>query len=493
MATKRFSELTPVSTIQNGDFFAIESAIGPYQKTTWSEIKAQLTLAGYANVNDSSLAFLATTFSVVGATAITLGTVPSSSGINIGSTGTYSGVINIGAIATAGRITIGNIGIVGLDLRATSITIQDSAGAGFSASGGGATMTAAAAGVASIVQNGKAGFEMTPASETNVGHADYVTKLKGSKVVNTDSTIDVLHKPTKQYQIDGDFNDMIGSSTSTGYTAAVMWKIIANTGSDTISPVTSPTLSKTNAMQLAVSAGQEIVVGEFLDGNPFEDKIMSVFVYAKHTGTAPTEFRIALVDDGATAATDTISLTDSYAWYRVDLDCASLSATNYSYMYFDVNNSGGGSASTVIVDKIRITETNGLASGIIPDWVKEDEDVLEMKDKVLRYYQKIKSTGTGDRFSVGYQNSATIFVCNVPLASAMNSNTGTVSISGLSVYGAAGTIAVSALSTNYDYTDGGNNTTGLTLELTTASTTANVFQQIRFTGSTSYIEIDKRY
>jgi hypothetical protein len=196
------------------------------------------------------------------------------------------------------------------------------------------------------------------------------------------------------YQIDGDFNHWQAGdpgSVTSGYVSDI-WGFSQSAGAGTFTRISSPTNSKEYALNIAMTTIISVPrIYQIQEGGIFSNKKMSAFIYAKVTsGTGDVSFRIA--PTGGASATDSSiqTLTDSYAWYRLDNDRSSSddsSATSSETQIFL------RSAVEYQIDKIRITEQlpgsegkEGDAGVVIPDWVKEDEDREAMLNKVLQYY-----------------------------------------------------------------------------------------------------------
>ncbi len=196
----------------------------------------------------------------------------------------------------------------------------------------------------------------------------------------------------RYYQIDGDFNGNQTGSTSQsadGYDVFDMYTYLQTFGTGTFARSShASTNSKPYYLTITdTSADANHGFAQNIKGNELSGKNVSVFIRAKYTTNAPTSLFIGFSADGASVkgSTTLSGFSASWVWYRADITVTAYSTTNYTSFLLTNQNSENWDLD---IDKIRIIETNGLPTGTIPDWIKEDEDVEEMKQKILQYYQR---------------------------------------------------------------------------------------------------------
>lgn len=206
-------------------------------------------------------------------------------------------------------------------------------------------------------------------------------------------------KRSRFYQIDGDGNGNQTESTSqstSGYKVLDMW-YFSQSGADSLSLVAHSTSnSKPNFIRInGVSSNANTGIWQRIHGNILSNKNLSSFFRMKYSTNIPSSLQIRLVGEssGVREIITTPTLTNNWVWFRVDIPSTALTG---SYNTFEIRNPNAETWD-LDIDKIRIIETGNLEDGIIPEWVKQDEDREEMKLKILSYYERVKGT-TGNQF-----------------------------------------------------------------------------------------------
>lgn len=333
---------------------------------------------------------------------------------------------------------------------------------------------------------------------TSIGSADPVhTQISGvdkyieKEDFDSDTTDDINSGiPTRQYQIDGDFNrwDEGTSISATGYGAASIWSFDLSGATGTFSQQAhASTNSKPYFARINTTvANNNTAIIQRLEGNVFSGKSLSFFIKAKGTGV--TSIDCAVIDSGsASQASGTIisSITTDFAWYRLDLVVPSFSTTNWSgYTIKNTNTE----TFTLDIDKIRIVETGSLPTGVIPDWIKEDEDQEDQSSKVLQYYERQISRVQFTAFASGRTTSTTAGNFYLKYHRKIDS-TITISYGGnILVDAPSGGNNISSISNSYAGSD-----SALIQPVTTGLTSGEPAVLYASNDNDAYFEIDARY
>lgn len=225
-----------------------------------------------------------------------------------------------------------------------------------------------------------------------------------TNISNNDADILALEteQPTgfKNLIIDGDFNHNQSGVTSQSqadgevYKTLDVWQPYWGSALGTFSIESHPsTNSKPNYLRYSITSGTSFLrIKEFLKGNSFSNKTLSVFMRCKYQTSAPTGL-VAYIKDsaGTTFGSSSIitGITDSWGWVRRDITVTAFSS---SYQEFRLMNTPNETWD-LDIDKIRVIETPAnLPADVIPEWIKQDEDPLETLPLVQSYYYMNAST-----------------------------------------------------------------------------------------------------
>lgn len=263
------------------------------------------------------------------------------------------------------------------------------------------------------------------ADKISGGTEDNIVTIDGSENIKDSglSYNQVTAVPKRFYQIDGDFNHWQngnpGSVTTTSYFSD-MFEFDVSTGAGTLTRITSPTTSKDYAINANITTlGAKINQGSY--SSMFSEKKVSMFIYAKvTTGTADVSFGITTTGGGADTDSANQTLSDSYAWYRLDNDRSAIddsSATVTDY-FLELK-----SVAEYQIDKIRIIEQlpgnagkEGDSGVVIPDWVKEDENKEAMLQRILQLFWSAESGSSTQNYFVGGVNITNLIDFFIPMS-----------------------------------------------------------------------------
>jgi len=210
--------------------------------------------------------------------------------------------------------------------------------------------------------------------------------------------------------IDGDFNhNQMGGTgrTSNGYVIDTWYQSILSgtTVSSAVAKEIDSNIDK-NKITLTLTSSQFSFQNRLKGCHLHTGKNLSFFVKISSTGGLSdlgANFGQNFGSGGSatvqtTSALQNISASTTEEWFRFDLTVPSISGKtigidNFSQIYMASRTT---QSSDIAFHKIRVIETPAnLPSGVIPDWIKEEEDPLETKLKVLSYYwQPIQGSNT---------------------------------------------------------------------------------------------------
>jgi hypothetical protein len=290
-------------------------------------------------------------------------------------------------------------------------------------------------------------------SETNEATADDLqTQIdtNAANISSNDTDIQGLQEQkkqsTRQYQIDGDFNfwdEYTAPVTANGYFSN-MWKLNIGGSSASVTKIASSINSKTYAAQFVSNgAGTNTRIEQIVNGNVFSNKSLSVFVLAKHNGTNPSNLLIELLSSGEPQVNTAMTFDSSFTWKRYDLTVGT-HAGGDGFIRIIARTA---EAFDITFEKIRVIETQGLPTGIIPDWVKEDEKPEITRIEVLQYFER-KGIGSGNITGLcsGFVFDATNIFANIEYSKKISSPT-ISSFSNIQARTATQTLAISAIAT----------------------------------------------
>jgi hypothetical protein len=228
---------------------------------------------------------------------------------------------------------------------------------------------------------------------------------RSSSDPNASADINQLQLNTEQSRlsksvsiIDGDFNVNSTGSTSQsadGYDVFDMWRFVLQGGTGSLSQQShagtnsKPYFARIN-MNTSTAFGR---IEQRLKGNRWSGKTLSAFLRLKYVTNEPTSISCSIVDNAGTpkGQGSVSSFTTDWAWYRIDFTVSSFTTANFSYFELINNNT---ETWDLDIDKIRLIETNNLPTGVIPEWIKEDEDLETSRSLSLQYYQQSYEYGT---------------------------------------------------------------------------------------------------
>jgi hypothetical protein len=217
-------------------------------------------------------------------------------------------------------------------------------------------------------------------------------------------------------QIDGDFNQWnrgatTASSNGIYFNDINSFRITGGTGD--VSRVSSDYASKDYAVYLDSTGGSGVGFREKLKGNIFDGKDLTVILEVKST-SIPSNFYVNFLSNGSTSGSaiefDLSSVSGALSYIRVDVPARVIGATTDTGFFFYMGNS---ETANLHIERYRIVESSLIPDDVIPEWIKADEDVFEMAQKVKPYYYNSWAEGstaasTPNRI-VNYAASASLF------------------------------------------------------------------------------------
>jgi hypothetical protein len=240
---------------------------------------------------------------------------------------------------------------------------------------------------------------------TPMAGTDILTSIQSgvNKQLSLEQLTNAVAPKREMIHIDGDLTFWIeGTSISAeGFGALTMWALVLSGATATLSRQdTAANTSKPYFARIVCTAADDFCgIVQTLEGNFVSNKTIAVFIEAKYTTNAPTSMRFDVANTALSISygNDTASgFTTNFEWYRFDITVTANDQIDLSYALRNPNNETWD----LDINKIRIIETNDLSTGIVPDWIKEDEDSIKMRNKADWYFER-RALGSDDETAIG--------------------------------------------------------------------------------------------